>query len=345
MLLKILYIKKSHGYEAPTMGKIKFKLPTRITIMGRKSSITNALVNGIIPTIQPTDEQIRDALKILEQDENDVRCVYCGDPITEWDHLHPLIRNEMPTGYITEIGNLVPACGKCNQSKGNSGWKDWMLGNAKQSPKSRNIHDIERRINLLEKYDNHFKKNIVNLKELAGDVLWDKYIKAYNSIISQMKLTQKIMDEIYEKTSKLIPARKQTKNLIRGSKGKNMSNPTKIEKVTINGCTLPLYRKDSQSVQDFVKEIITTLFKNHFLTDKEISLLQSKQYCIETFDIYYPLLEKNSSNLKDADGHARYWMKFNAGGFYVCSQWWKEKYAVYDDKIAKWLMNLGKKHK
>ena len=123
--------------EVKIMNKNVFNMPNPVTIMGRSSSITNSFVNGIIPVIEPTESEIREALKILEQNEDDVRCVYCGDKKTEWDHLHPLIINKKHTGYITEIANLVPACGKCNQSKGNSNWKDWMISNAEKSPKTR----------------------------------------------------------------------------------------------------------------------------------------------------------------------------------------------------------------
>ena len=69
------------------MKKDVFNIPNPVTIMGRSSSITNSFVNGIIPVIQPTEEQIRDALTVLGQNETDVRCVYCGDKNTEWDHL------------------------------------------------------------------------------------------------------------------------------------------------------------------------------------------------------------------------------------------------------------------
>lgn len=183
------------------MNKDVFNLPKPVTIMGRSSSITNSFVNGIIPIVVPTDKQIREALKVLGQDENDVRCVYCGDKKTEWDHLYPLIMNKKHSGYITEIANLVPACGKCNQSKGNSNWKEWMLGDAKKSPKTRGIVDLQERINTIEKYDNYFHKTIVNLEELAGEELWDKYNKSYNAIISEMESTQKILDEIKQKIS------------------------------------------------------------------------------------------------------------------------------------------------
>jgi 5-methylcytosine-specific restriction endonuclease McrA len=79
-------------------------------------------VNSIIPVIDPSDAEIEEALNILKMEANNVRCSYCGDKATEWDHLRPIVKNKRPTGYISEIANLVPACGKCNQSKsGRSG--------------------------------------------------------------------------------------------------------------------------------------------------------------------------------------------------------------------------------
>jgi hypothetical protein len=35
-------------------------------------------------------------------------------------NLFLLVEEKEPIGYISEIRNLVPVCGKCNQSKGNS---------------------------------------------------------------------------------------------------------------------------------------------------------------------------------------------------------------------------------
>ena len=55
-----------------------FNMPKAVTIMGRSSSISNAFINGIVPAIEPTEEQIKTALDVLEQNVNDVRCVYCG---------------------------------------------------------------------------------------------------------------------------------------------------------------------------------------------------------------------------------------------------------------------------
>ena len=98
-----------------------------MSVTGRSSSITNAFIDAIIPAVDPTEEEKLEALRILQIDPKDIRCAYCGDKATEWDHLRPIITIQEPTGYITEIANLVPSCGKCNQSKGNhtggSGWR------------------------------------------------------------------------------------------------------------------------------------------------------------------------------------------------------------------------------
>ena len=54
------------------MGKV-FQMPKPVTILGQSSSITNAFVNGIIPCIDPTYEEVSKALEILEQEENNLK--------------------------------------------------------------------------------------------------------------------------------------------------------------------------------------------------------------------------------------------------------------------------------
>src|SRR5665213_2950080 len=100
------------------------QLPSPGNIAGRSSSITNAFFNSIIPIHEPSEEEVLGALRILEIDPDDIRCAYCGDKASEWDHLRPIIVDQQPTGFVTEIANLVPACGKCNQSKGNKHWRE-----------------------------------------------------------------------------------------------------------------------------------------------------------------------------------------------------------------------------
>ena len=90
------------------MRKI-FKMPTVQTMMARKSTITNAYVIAVLPKIIPTHQDIDETLRVLQLDPNNLTCSYCGDPCTEWDHLRPLVVKRRPTGFISEIGNLVVA--------------------------------------------------------------------------------------------------------------------------------------------------------------------------------------------------------------------------------------------
>jgi len=96
-----------------------FGMPTPMKITGRSSSITNAFINSIIPVIQPSESEVKKALEILGMGLDSFQTAYCGSIASEWDHLRPLVMKQKPTGYISEIHNLVPSCGKCNQSKGN----------------------------------------------------------------------------------------------------------------------------------------------------------------------------------------------------------------------------------
>ena len=129
----------------------------------------------------------------------------------------------------------------------------------------------------------------------------------------------------------------------------NYKIPPKIstdkQTVVLNGVELPIYRSGYQSVQDFVKQTLQTLFGNKILTNNEIMLLQDKQYSQKVFDIQFPLLEKNHANTIDNTGHSRYWSNFRVDGFYVCSQWWKQKFDIYDRVIASWLLSLENNRK
>ena len=178
------------------MNKTVFKMPVPVKISARTSSITNAFFNGIIPTIEPSNEEICAALKALGMDENTICCAYCGDSHTEWDHLNPLIKDKRPTGYVSEIHNLVPACGKCNQSKGNKPWKEWMLSKAAQSPSSRGIPDINERIERLEKYETIFQPIQIDIESIVGRERWNQHLKNLDRLCDLMIECQELSDEL-----------------------------------------------------------------------------------------------------------------------------------------------------
>lgn len=156
--------------------KSAFQMPSVQTMVSRKSSITNAFVNAIIPVVPPGVEEIQQSLRILEIDPADLRCVYCGDRASEWDHLRPLVKARRPTGYISEIGNLVPSCGKCNQSKRNEGWETWMRSEtAGLSPRRRGVKDLERRIERLRAYEHWRPVEPLDFASFVGREAWEAY--------------------------------------------------------------------------------------------------------------------------------------------------------------------------
>jgi HNH endonuclease len=169
---------------------IGFRMPTSTTITGRSSSITNAFVGAIVPTVFPTEAEVVEALAVLGMSPEDVRCAYCGDPYTEWDHLRPLVVAQKPTGYISELANLVPSCGKCNQSKGKNPWREWMRSVAPRCPQMRGIADIEERITRLEAYEQWRQPKHVDFQSVVGEELWAEYWKNWRDTLAQMKKSQ-----------------------------------------------------------------------------------------------------------------------------------------------------------
>ncbi|WP_285363679.1 HNH endonuclease [Microbacterium sp. LMC-P-041] len=173
----------------------RFAMPKPVRITGRSSSITNSFVNGVIPVVVPTEAEVREALKILGMLER-VTCSYCGDTSTEWDHLRPLVERQRPTGYISEIHNLVPACGKCNQSKGNKHWLIWMRSTARLSPTARGVADIEERIARLQEYEDRGVPTKIDFEAAAGADLWEKHWAHHRKLLELMRVADEEAQEI-----------------------------------------------------------------------------------------------------------------------------------------------------
>lgn len=181
---------------------VAFRMPSVQTMVSRKSSVTNAFVNAIIPVIPPTHAEIEEALRLLGMTPEDVRCAYCGDRATEWDHLRPLVRQRRPTGYVSEIANLVPACGKCNQSKGNKPWREWMLGPAKLSPTGRNIPGGAERVARLDAYERWRTPTRIDFVAMLGTDEWERYWALCEDVIGQMRRCQAVADGLRARVSK-----------------------------------------------------------------------------------------------------------------------------------------------
>ncbi len=167
-----------------------------MTVTGRSSSITNAFFNAIIPVVQPAPEEELEALRILEMDPDDIRCAYCGEKSTEWDHFRAIIDNQKPTGFITEIANLVPSCGKCNQSKGKTPWQAWMESDANLSPKSRGVPDLSKRIQRLKNYESWRQPRRIDFAAVVGAELWERHRQNWKSVLDLLRQSQGLASEI-----------------------------------------------------------------------------------------------------------------------------------------------------
>jgi len=161
-------------------------------ITGRSSSITNAFINSIIPVVPPSAGDVQQALEILGMTPDTFQCAYCGSVASEWDHLRPLVKDKKPTGYISEIHNLVPSCGKCNQSKGNKEWKTWMLSTAKLSPTARGIKDIPERVQRLEAYENSKTPTKMDFSAIVGQEIWARHQNNLERVQSLMRESQEL---------------------------------------------------------------------------------------------------------------------------------------------------------
>ncbi|MBD2859182.1 HNH endonuclease [Spongiibacter sp. KMU-158] len=165
-------------------------------ITGRSSSITNSFINSIIPVIEPTNEEVKEALTILGMDHESFQCIYCGSVASEWDHLRPLVKDKKPTGYISEIHNLVPACGKCNQSKGNKDWRMWIVSDAALSPKTKGVTDIAARLEKLERYEQWQQPTQVDFEQLVGQEKWAQHWSNWELVQQTMRDAQLLAAEI-----------------------------------------------------------------------------------------------------------------------------------------------------
>ena len=173
-----------------------FQMPTPMKITGRSSSITNAFINSIIPVVLPSAEEVKRALEILEMTPETFQCAYCGSVASEWDHLRPLVKDKKPTGYISEIHNLVPCCGKCNQSKGNKDWRVWMHSTAQLSPSARGIKDIPERVRRLEAYESSKAPTKMDFAAIVGSDLWAQHQDNLERVQILMRESQALATKI-----------------------------------------------------------------------------------------------------------------------------------------------------
>lgn len=147
----------------------------RPKITARVTSLAHAFVHAIIP--RQVDKQKQKSLYeksgIVEGE-----CAYCGDRASDGDHFRALVKGGRPSGYFHTADNIIPSCGRCNQSKSGAHWRSWISGAALHSPATREIPDLETRIERLSAFEALVEREatpVAYLREKAGVELWDEY--------------------------------------------------------------------------------------------------------------------------------------------------------------------------
>jgi HNH endonuclease len=183
-----------------------------LKITSRTSSVTNSFVQAIMPPFESSGDEQREALLHLGMTPEDLHCVYCGATTTDWDHLRPLVKKKRPTGYISEIRNLVPSCGPCNQSKGASDWRAWMMGKAVGSPKTKNVVDIQERMSRLARFEEWGGVHAIPFEELISKITWDEYWRQLEVILDAMRAAQEKAIVVRKDIMRAIAERRATCN-------------------------------------------------------------------------------------------------------------------------------------
>ena len=114
----------------------------------RHTTIAHAFASALAPVDGYDEARLLKALKAFgQEDEDDIRCVYCERPAQTWDHLVCLVKKGELNGYGHQIGNLVPSCKDCNSSKGAKDFRVFVAG-------LHSLSDAQKK-RLLSRLENH----------------------------------------------------------------------------------------------------------------------------------------------------------------------------------------------
>lgn len=170
---------------------------SRPRIRGRDSSLAAAFVHAIIP--RHVDIQAQKAL-YERYGINVDECVYCGGEARDTDHFFAIVEGGKPSGHFHTIDNLVPACGRCNESKSGAYWRDWITGPAPGSPATRKVPDLQERIERLSRFEQDVPRDpasaLNKLRDVIGPERWDSYWNRLDEIKERMKDAQIEADAI-----------------------------------------------------------------------------------------------------------------------------------------------------
>ena len=172
----------------------KYKMPSNQNLSSRSSTISNAFANSVTPRIKPDASELEGYYEALGIKEG--QCAYCLGVGNGRDHLKPLVKDGMPTGYITDIRNLVPCCQKCNSSKGSKSFEEWYKSdnNLKRLRSlGLNPDEIEKRYIIIKEYEAKIGQPL-DYEKIVGTDKWNEYKERRKALIKALNDNQKFCD-------------------------------------------------------------------------------------------------------------------------------------------------------
>ena len=134
------------------------RIPRRTTT-GFAFSMVERVIKEAYGKRELGQAEIQEIIKYFFNEE--LQCVYCGSPeVKRWDHLLPISK-----GGETVLGNIVPSCQRCDDSKRDEYFENWIKSNNKCSPKSRGVKDIDERIRKIKAYVKKYGYHAETLEE------------------------------------------------------------------------------------------------------------------------------------------------------------------------------------
>ncbi len=148
----------------------------------RSTTINHAYASALAEYEDFDWEKLSKALIQLGQNlDEDLKCFYCDNPATTWDHLFGLVRNKKYAGYGHVIGNLVPSCSSCNSKKGNKNWRDY-------------LKDKKEKIILIERHIDNYLPPKLNEESMTN--LFPKEMEEFNETKEKIFELMKKADDI-----------------------------------------------------------------------------------------------------------------------------------------------------
>jgi hypothetical protein len=159
----------------------------------RHTTIAHAFASALAPVDGYDEAKLLKALKAFgQEDEDDIRCVYCERPAQTWDHLVSLVRKGELNGYGHQIGNLVPSCKDCNSSKGAKDFRVFVasLASLSDAQKGRLIARLEAHQQLAKPFKaadtpSEIQSKLQQLKALKEQIF--KLMKKADAIAAEIK--------------------------------------------------------------------------------------------------------------------------------------------------------------